>query len=376
MAPFTKTFLLLVLGQSVCLAVGMWLQERLATATATWGVERAGVAQAAPANPGGLQTKSGSEPRPSVGVRLSLAATAQAFLWTAAVQALVVYLILARIYHDSRHQKDQSAREALRRADELVRTRDAVIVGLAKLAEFRDPETGHHLERISLYSTRLAAALRRHPRYREVVTAAFVRQIGVSSALHDIGKVGVEDAILHKPGRLDAGERLQMQLHAALGSECIGEIERHLGTSNFLQMAKEIALFHHERWDGTGYPRGVAGEQIPLSARIVSIADVYDALASRRPYKEPFSHEECVRLIREGAGSQFDPELVRVFLQTESEFRDIATRLADPVRDGGENPPAADPASKLTPEQERRLLAILRPEERRKDEVTIPAASP
>ncbi|HEX4129009.1 MAG TPA: HD domain-containing phosphohydrolase [Pirellulales bacterium] len=217
------------------------------------------------------------------------------------------------------------------REKDLARTQNAVIFGLAKLAESRDPATGRHLERIAHFSTRFATALRRLPKYREEVTPAFVRLIGISSALHDIGKVGVEDHVLLKPGSLNARERLDMQLHAALGGECIREIELQLGSSNFLEMAREIAFCHHEHWNGRGYPAGLAGEAVPLAARIVAIADVYDALSVRRVYKQPLPHERCVEIIRSEAGKQFDPDLVQVFLSIEGEFRDIARQFANPM---------------------------------------------
>lgn len=167
------------------------------------------------------------------------------------------------------------------------------------------------------------------PRYREVVTPAFIRLIGISSALHDIGKVGIEDAVLLKPGKLDTDERSRMQCHAAVGGECIRQIELRLGSSNFLQMAREIAYYHHERWDGEGYPTGLKETDIPLAARIVAVADVYDALSVRRVYKEAFPHEKCVNIIREQAGKQFDPSLVEVFLKIEAEFADIARRFSN-----------------------------------------------
>jgi response regulator RpfG family c-di-GMP phosphodiesterase len=172
-------------------------------------------------------------------------------------------------------------------------------------------------------------ALRRLPTYRDQITPAFIRLIGISSALHDIGKVGVEDQILLKPGALSDDERLRMQLHTRLGSDCIQEIETQLGTLNFLQMAREIALYHHERWDGRGYPTGLAGEAIPLAARIVAIADVYDALSVRRVYKTAMPHQQCVDIIRREAGKQFDPALVEVFLSIADEFAEIARQFSE-----------------------------------------------
>jgi len=249
-------------------------------------------------------------------------------LWTCAMLSIGVYLILARYHDQLTQQRAQKFTGTLRRAQELVRTRDAVIFGLAKLADSRDPETGDHLERISAYSTTLASALRHHPRYGKQVTPTFIRLIGISSALHDIGKVGVADRILLKPGPLSATERKLMQTHCRIGGDCLAEIEQRLGSTNFLQMAREIALHHHERWDGTGYPAGLAGDEIPLSARIVAIADVYDALSSKRVYKERVPHEECAEILRAGAGAHFDPDLIEVWKSIEPKFIEIQAQYA------------------------------------------------
>lgn len=254
------------------------------------------------------------------------------FVWLGCLLAMCTFMAGKRLSDELTDELQKSEERALRREQALLRTRDAVIFGLAKLAESRDTDTGEHVERIALYCQRLSAALRRRPEYRESITPAFVRLIESSSVLHDIGKVGIADAILHKPGPLDARERQEVQKHAAIGGECLAEIERRLGASNFLQMARQIALCHHERWDGNGYPNGLKGDEIPLAARIVAIADNYDALVSRRPYKEPFPHERVVNMIREGAGKQFDPQLVEVFLEIEEEFRAIAEQYAAAAR--------------------------------------------
>jgi len=251
------------------------------------------------------------------------------WLWTSVLLGISAYMVLASFHEEEERERARSAAEGMQQRQKLLRTRDAVIFGLAKLADSRDPETGEHLERISVYSTMLASVLRSHPKYAPQVSPAFVGLIGISSALHDIGKVGIEDRILLKPGPLTADERTRMQEHAAMGGECLREIEQRLGSSNFLQMAREIACSHHERWDGTGYPNGIKGEAIPLAARIVSIVDVYDALSSRRVYKGPRKHEECVSIIRQAAGTQFDPDLVAVWLGVEGKFRDIARRYAN-----------------------------------------------
>lgn len=260
-------------------------------------------------------------------------------LWMSALLAIVDYLVLAGIREKANREHTEATTTSLRQTENLVRTRDAVIFGLAKLADSRDPETGDHLERIALHSATLAAALQRHPKYEREVNAAFVKLIRISSALHDIGKVGIEDGILRKAAQLTKEERVRMQLHTTIGGECLREIEQRLGSSNFLQMARAIAIAHHERWDGAGYPNGLKREEIPLAARIVGIVDVYDALASKRVYKPPFPHEECVAIIRSQAGKHFDPDLVEVWLSVESEFRDVNARFADSSPSRGRSAP-------------------------------------
>ncbi|MFQ5732022.1 MAG: HD-GYP domain-containing protein, partial [Planctomycetaceae bacterium] len=172
-----------------------------------------------------------------------------AFVWIAGLQAAVIYLIVSRMRIDDHRREVRTSEVSQRRLTDLVRTRDAVVFGLAKLAESRDPETGQHLERIASFSVALCTALRSNPRFRDKITPAFTRNIGISSALHDIGKVGIEDGILLKPGKLTQEERLRMQTHTLIGGDCIQKIERRLAGSNFLQMAREIALYHHEHWD-------------------------------------------------------------------------------------------------------------------------------
>jgi len=179
------------------------------------------------------------------------------FFWTLSLSIVAVSLLAGRMGILDTNKKADVDHDALRNVQDLLRTRDAVIFGLAKLAESRDPETGHHLERISLYTTQLASALRPYPKYQRTITPTFVRLLGISSVLHDIGKVGVEDTVLLKPGKLTKNEFLRMQQHTIVAGECLREIEQRLGASNFLQTAREIALHHHERWDGKGYPYGL-----------------------------------------------------------------------------------------------------------------------
>jgi HD-GYP domain-containing protein (c-di-GMP phosphodiesterase class II) len=248
-------------------------------------------------------------------------------LWTSLLMGIAAYLILSPSKDPASQDRSRTTADNLRQTQELIRTRDTVVFGLAKLADSRDGDTGHHLERISLYCRTLALAMCEDPRFSGKIKPSFVRLIGISSALHDIGKVGIEDAILRKPGHLSAPERKRMEQHTTIGEECIREIELRLGGSNFLEMAREIAAAHHERWDGTGYPHGLKGEGIPLAARVVAIADVYDALVSRRVYKPAQDHESCRESILSEAGKQFDPTLLEVWLTVEDRFHQIARRF-------------------------------------------------
>lgn len=344
-----KTFLLLLAAQASCLATGLWLQQQFLDAHGHWYAERAVSASAA------------EQPAHEAAGRIVIQVAA--FVWILGIQSVAAWLLLGRLKGNQERLQLRSQEEAMRTTRELLMTRDAVVFGLAKLAESRDPDTGMHLERIALYSTRIASALRKHRRYRDVVSANFVNTIGISSALHDIGKVGVEDAILLKPGRLTHAEHFRIQSHTQLGAECIRQIERRLGNSNFLEMAREITLYHHERWDGAGYPTGLSGEEIPLAARIVAIADVYDALRVKRVYKEAKPHDECVRMIREEAGRHFDPALVEVFLSIEHQLREISERFADHHELAAPRPSRADQARcdlpRMTPEQARLVTDVL-----------------
>ncbi|MFT7634134.1 MAG: putative two-component system response regulator, partial [Mariniblastus sp.] len=211
--------------------------------------------------------------------------------------------------------------QVTQREMELVKTQNAVIFGLAKLAESRDNDTGEHLDRIRSYVTILTNDLSHH--MPELDDEA-VRNLALASSLHDIGKVGIPDSILLKPGRLTKEEREVMELHTLIGGECLEAIQSRLGNNVFMHTAKQIAYYHHERWDGKGYPHGLSDYEIPLVARIVAVADVYDALTSKRPYKEPMSHLESRAIILTGSGSQFDPEVVDAFLRHESEFEAIS----------------------------------------------------
>lgn len=283
------------------------------------------------------------------------------WMWTSALLVITVYLIVTRFCQALTKSLARTETAALKGIYSLLRTRDSVIFGLAKLSESRDDTTGHHLERIATYASRLAATVHRHPKYCDEVTPKFIELIEISSALHDIGKVGIEDSILLKPGPLTECERTRIQEHATIGGKCLLEIERHLGSCNYLQMARGIAPSHHERWDGTGYPQGLAGEEIPLAARIVAIADVYDALSTRRPYKEAMQHKDCVALIHDGAGTQFDPDLVEAFLKIEGWFRRVARQYGQgPSGSAKPVPDAPVPSAAWERESLARLEVVLK----------------
>jgi putative two-component system response regulator len=212
---------------------------------------------------------------------------------------------------------------------EIRQTRDIALMTLAKLAESRDSETGLHLERMPEYSRLLAEALREGP-YADQVDDEFVEWLFKSSPLHDIGKVAIPDAILRKPGPLTESEREVMRQHTTIGGDTLRSVlDQYSSGHTFLTMAMEIAYSHHERWDGGGYPRGLAGQEIPLPARIVALADAYDAITSSRPYKNPESHEEAVRRIVIDKDLHFDPVLVDAFLGCEADFAAVRRRLMD-----------------------------------------------
>jgi len=207
--------------------------------------------------------------------------------------------------------------------------RDSIVVALATLAEYRDIDTGKHLDRVTKFAGILGVELLGVEQFRNQIDEQLLRDFERAMPLHDVGKVAIPDHILLKPGKLTPGERAQMRKHAEIGAEIIRSIIKRASGVRFLRMAEEIAWGHHEWYDGSGYPRALRGEDIPLCARIAAVVDVYDALTTRRVYKETIPHEEAVAIIRDGAGSQFDPTVVEVFLRRESEFARVAADLSD-----------------------------------------------
>ncbi|HTQ40884.1 MAG TPA: response regulator [Pirellulales bacterium] len=225
----------------------------------------------------------------------------------------------------------QELRMRLRTGERILalESRDLVIFAMAKLAEFRDKDTGAHLERMREYSRILAEELSHWPKYAHVIDGDYVQLIYLTSPLHDIGKVGVPDSVLLKPGRLSPEEFELMKQHSVLGGETLRAVAEGRSTAQFLVMAQDIALTHHEHYNGHGYPNQLRGEQIPLCGRIVALADVYDALRSKRVYKEAFSHDTARDTIAQESGRQFDPDVVQAFLNCEKDFIAVANRFRD-----------------------------------------------
>lgn len=210
-------------------------------------------------------------------------------------------------------------------------SRDLVIFSLAKLAEARDPETGAHLERIREYCRVLAQHLTHSPKHRRSLDGDFVQMLYMTSPLHDIGKVGIPDSILLKPGRLTPEEFEVMKKHAVIGGTTLEAAAAAHPTAKYLQIAREIAFTHHEKFDGTGYPYGLKGNAIPLCGRIVALSDVYDALTTSRVYKPAYSHDVAKNIILEGCGKHFDPEIVEAFQANEERFIEIHEQLSTPA---------------------------------------------
>ncbi len=210
-----------------------------------------------------------------------------------------------------------------------LQSKEILVFALAKLTEARDNETGEHLERIRAYSRRLAQKLLELGHYTDTINRRFIDNLYETSPLHDVGKVGIPDAILLKQGRLTNNEFETMKDHTTIGYQTLINVATQGSSSKYMETAAEIACSHHEKWNGSGYPRGLAGEAIPLSARIVALADVYDALRSRRVYKPPFSHDKAAGIIREESGSHFDPLVVQAFEALETEFKAISRQHQD-----------------------------------------------
>jgi putative two-component system response regulator len=272
--------------------------------------------------------------------------TTAALVLCAVLAATVVYFVLTRhrahrqlaertremerALAELADQKSQLNAEVAKRSKETEAIKDATILALAGLAETRDTDTGAHIRRTQLYIKILAEAARKDPAFAPSLSGEQITLLFKTAPLHDIGKVGIPDRILFKPGPLTEEEFTIMKEHTTLGGRAISEAQQQLGiNTSFLHLAHEIATTHHEKWDGTGYPAGLRGEEIPLAGRLMAIADVYDALRSRRVYKKPLSHEEACAIIRRDSGRQFDPALTTIFDRVQEDFRLVAEKYAD-----------------------------------------------
>lgn len=226
-------------------------------------------------------------------------------------------------------EEERQKEEILRLLDQVRKTQDAAIFALAKLAESRDEETGAHLIRIQDYTRLLCEHIAEKEDFQDIVTSQYIEELVRSAVLHDIGKVSIPDSILLSPKGFSPEDHGIMMKHTIAGGKALEEAAEKLGESSFLTLGMEVAYYHHERWDGSGYPFGLAGEAIPLSARIVSVADVYDALTTERRYKKAFSHESACAMISEGKNAQFDPRLVDALMEAEKEFKTVRDSVSD-----------------------------------------------
>ncbi len=251
---------------------------------------------------------------------------------------IVNKILLARItthialfkLHKKLHEKNFLLENLVsEKVDALYQSQMATITSLANIAEHRDPDTGAHLERVETYCELLARDLSTHPNMKGIINEWFIKLIKYTSCLHDIGKVGIPDAILLKPGKLTDQEFLLMKQHSKLGALTLKKTLETDPENEFIQMGYEIAYYHHEKWDGSGYPKGLVGDEIPISARIMAVADVYDALRSTRCYKKSFSHRKAYSIIDEGSNKHFDPVVVESFIKHEAEFAAIWDRFSE-----------------------------------------------
>lgn len=246
-----------------------------------------------------------------------------------------VELVKARVRNQliAKQNKDDLERMVVERTNQLQLTQTVMIESLGTLAEYRDPETGGHIRRTQGYVKALADHLQKQGKFSDILTDDFIYLLFISSPLHDVGKVGVPDHILKKTGKLTEEEYEEMKQHTVYGYETLKRAEQRLGENAFIKVAKEIAYTHQEKWNGTGYPRGLKGEEIPLSGRLMALADVYDALISKRVYKPPFSHKKALEIITKGDGrtspDDFDPTVLQAFIEIQDEFKNIALMYAD-----------------------------------------------
>ena len=238
-----------------------------------------------------------------------------------------IQLLLQEQKNELREYNDNLIHMVDERTEEVASLQDAVIIWVAEIIEFRDSETGQHVERVQKYLKVLINAMIENEAYRNEVSSWDIEAFLKSALLHDVGKIKIRDNILLKNGSLTEEEFTKMKMHSSYGKSLIESLEEKVPNQTFLKYAKILAYRHHEKWDGTGYPDRLRGEEIPLQARMMAIADVYDALISERPYKEAYSHEEALRIIAEGRGTQFDPHLTDLFVSLSDEIKAVSEGL-------------------------------------------------
>lgn len=242
------------------------------------------------------------------------------------------------LYHAIAKTSDDSMRyvaDVQKKTEEIAQMQNALILVLADIVESRDKNTGAHVRKTAAYADILLHELRRQGHYTDILTDSYIEDVVNSAPLHDVGKIQVPDAILNKPGRLNDEEFAVMKSHTTAGRDIIAEAISLVPNSGYLEVAQNLAAYHHEKWDGSGYPYGIAGEEIPLSARVMAVADVFDALVSKRSYKPGFSFEEAAKIITEGSGKHFDPLIVDAFLSAEEEIRRVEEEFNRMTDDSG-----------------------------------------
>ncbi len=233
---------------------------------------------------------------------------------------VITYLMVALVIGFFSDYYRRELERNIKRDKEIFEAQMATIYSLVKLAESRDDDTGAHIERVVIFTRLLAENLRKRPNFQKQITEDYIDKLSKASSLRDVGKVAIPDSILLKPGKLTPEEFAIMKTHTVKGANTLLGVWKKYPDNKFLELGISIARHHHERWNGTGYPDGLAGEEIPLAARIMTLVDVYDAVRSKRVYKEPIPHKEAVEIIKEGRGTIFDPEIVDVFMGIEDQF--------------------------------------------------------
>ena len=236
-----------------------------------------------------------------------------------------LYRALCKLTGDTVYQ----LRDNRNKADAIAKMQNALIVTMADMVESRDSDTGAHVLKTAAYVRIIVHGLKRNGYYAEKINEKYMRDVEMSAPLHDVGKINIPDAILNKPGKLTDEEYEIMKTHTIAGKKILESAISSMEGDNYLKEARNMAAYHHERWDGKGYPEGLHGEVIPLSARIMAVADVFDALSSPRVYKPAFSFEEAINMIKEGAGKQFDPKCVEVFVESIAEVKKVMNKYKD-----------------------------------------------